>query len=84
MDRYLIVSPHTEQGCKNSVVAVESIGFITHFDWGCKDGEHCGWAIVEADSKSEALLSVPSFDRPNARAIRLAKFSVQDVRNMQH
>ena len=35
---------------------VLAIGYLTHFDWGCKDGEHTGWAILEAGSKAEDQL----------------------------
>jgi hypothetical protein len=34
---------------------VEAIGTMTHWDWACKDGEHCGWLIVEAENREQAL-----------------------------
>ncbi|OGU28946.1 MAG: hypothetical protein A2X67_08180 [Ignavibacteria bacterium GWA2_55_11] len=82
MDRYLVISPHTEADCKRAIVAIEAAGFITHFDWGCKGGEHCGWAIVEADSAKEAMLVVPSNSRQTARAVKLVKFSPAEVMAM--
>jgi len=82
MNRYLVISPHTIEECAKSVKQVEAMGFITHFDWGCKDGEHCGWVIIEADNTNEALLVVPSFDRPKARAIMLTKFGPKDVKTV--
>ena len=50
-------------------------GYITHFDWGCDDGVHCSWAIIEAESHPMALMSVPPLLRDNARAVRLVKYS---------
>ncbi|HAL57661.1 MAG TPA: hypothetical protein DCP63_14625 [Bacteroidetes bacterium] len=82
MDRYLIVSPHTVEECKKAIHQVHALGYITHFDWGCAVGDHTGWAIIEADSEAEALLVVPSFERPKARAVRLKKFSPEEVRGM--
>jgi hypothetical protein len=82
MNRYLVVSPHEPLDCVKALKQIEAIGSITHFEWGCKDGEHCGWAIVEADSTAEALLIVPSFERHRARAIRLVQFSPEDIRRM--
>ena len=79
MDRYLVISPHTGEDCTKIVKQVEAMGYITHFDWGCRDGEHTGWAIIEADSKAEALLTVPSSHRPTARAVKLVKFSPKDA-----
>lgn len=61
---------------------VEAIGTVTRFDWGCKDGEHCGWAVIEADSASQALLVVPSLERGKAKAIKLTRFSPEEIRQM--
>ena len=82
MDRYLIILPHTIEDCARMLQQIEAIGAITHFDWGCKDGEHTGWVIVEADSKAEALMIVPTMQRSKARTIKLNKFSPEDVRAM--
>lgn len=79
MERYLIVSPHTVEDCKKAIREVIATGYITHFDWGCKDGEHTGWAIVEADNPKEALMVVPSLQRDRARAVKLVRFSPEDV-----
>jgi hypothetical protein len=50
-----------------------------NFDWGCQAGVHTGWAIVEAESESEAKLTVPSRLRTKARAIRLSRFTPQTI-----
>ena len=82
MDRFIVIAPHTAGNCVKALQQIESMGYITHFDWGCKAGEHCGWAIVEAENAAQALMVVPSFDRPNAKAVKLVKFSPADVRSM--
>lgn len=79
MNRYLVIAPHTVEDCAKSIQQVEAAGYITHFDWGCKDGEHTGWVVIEAENANEALLVVPSFDRPKARAIKLTKFGPKDI-----
>lgn len=82
MDRYLVIAPHTAEACKKVIMQVEAMGYITHFDWGCGDGEHCGWVIIEASNAKEALLVVPSSDRPKAKAVKLSKFTPEQVRKM--
>jgi hypothetical protein len=82
MDRYLIISPHTEKECSSVLKQVLYIGYITHFDWGCKDGEHTGWAIVEASSENEAKMVVPPNQRANTRAIRINKFLPSEIEGM--
>lgn len=82
MDRYIVIIPHTAEECVQALQQVESIGTITHFDWGCKDGEHTGWAIIEADNKAEAMLTVPTIQRRKARVFKLNRFDSEDVRAM--
>lgn len=82
MDRYLVSVSHTLEECVRGLKAVESVGMITHFDWGCKDGEHTGWVIIEAENKPQALMVVPPVLRANAHAVRLVKFSPEEVKAM--
>lgn len=80
MPSFLIISPHTEEDCAKVIQDTLAMGYLTHFDWGCKDAEHTGWAILEAENKAEALMVVPPLVRSHARAIQLSKFSPDEVR----
>ena len=82
MERYIVISPHTAEDCINAVKQIVAAGYITHFEWGCMDGEHTGWAIIEADNAKEAMMVVPSGQRRNARVIKLVKFTTADVERM--
>jgi hypothetical protein len=75
MDRYLIETPHTAQNCQMIVHQIYARGYLYHFDWGCKDGVHSGWAIIDADSEAQARLVVPPLLRNTARVIKLCKFT---------
>src|SRR5262249_24954495 len=63
MDRFLIETPHREQDCLNLIEMFNAQGYLTHFDWGCMNGVHTGWALIEADSEAEARLAVPPLVR---------------------
>lgn len=82
MDRYIIESPHSAHDCKHVMEQVISMGYITHYDWGCEAGVHTGWVVIEAENEEEALLSVPTFVRHEARAVRLNKFSPEKFEKM--
>jgi hypothetical protein len=82
MNRYLIETPHTGENCKLLVSQVHAIGYLHHFDWGCGDGVHCGWAIIEAESEEQARLAVPSIARDSASVIRLTKYDADKVLEM--
>jgi hypothetical protein len=49
-------------------------GYLTHFDWGCRNGVHTGWAIIAAGSEAEARLVVPPLARGQARVVKVSKF----------
>jgi hypothetical protein len=84
MDRYLIETPHTDENCHLVVNQIHAMGYLYNFDWGCADGIHCGWAIIEAESEAQARLVVPSVIRDEARVIRLVKFSPDQVQGLHH
>ena len=82
MDRYLVSVTHTMGDCIRSLQAIEAFGMITHFEWACQDGEHTGWVIIEAENKPQALMVVPPSLRDKAHAVKLVRFSPEDIRTM--
>lgn len=79
MDRYMIETPHREQDCLNLLQILHAQGYLAHFDWGCMNGVHCGWAIVEADNEAEAKLMVPALVRGQARIVKVNKIGASTV-----
>jgi len=82
MKRFLVISHHTGEDCIKALKEALAIGYLTHFDWGCKDGAHTGWAILEAENREQAMLSVPTFLRGHAQIVRLTKFDPEKIRAM--
>ncbi len=83
MARFLIEVPHEakEQECALAVKILLDSGsqYLAHADFGCLDGEHKAWVIIEADSKEEARFVVPSVFRPRAKIVQLNKFSLGQI-----
>jgi hypothetical protein len=79
MQKFIIISPHTHDECTMVVKQTLAIGYLTHFYWGCKSGDHTGYAFLEAENESEALLSIPSAIRDKGRAIGLVQFEPKVV-----
>ena len=63
---------------------VLAAGYLTHFGWGCEVDHHCAWAIIEAESETQALMVVPVLLRSKARAIQLKWYSLEDIKSMPH
>jgi hypothetical protein len=82
MDRYLIETTHTDEECIGLLDQVLATGYLHNLDWGCEDGDHTGWAIIEADNREQAMLAVPSMIRSKARVVRLNKFTDEDVQRL--
>ena len=82
MKRFLVISHHTGEDCVKALKETLAIGYLTHFDWGCKDGIHTGWAILEAEDKNQAMLSVPTFLRSKAQVVQLYRFDADKVAAM--
>ncbi len=83
MARFLIEVPHEEDvvACSHAVKIFLESGshFLTHADWGCKDGVHKAWIIAEVDSKDQARAILPSAYRVNAKIVQLNKFTMEEI-----
>ena len=83
MARFLIEVPHEAEklACTRAVQALLSRGshYVTNADFGCMDGEHKGWLIVEMESREEARFIVPPVYRANAKIVRLNKFTLEEL-----
>jgi hypothetical protein len=83
MARFLIEVPHEDKAkeCALAVKILLSSGshYMTHAEFGCLDGEHKAWIIVEVDSKEEARFIIPPVYRSQAKIVKLNKFSLEEI-----
>ena len=83
MARFLVEVPHEAdpRECALAAKILISSGshYLTHADFGCLDGVHKAWIIVEADSKEDVRFIVPSIFRPRAKIVQLNKFSLDEL-----
>lgn len=69
MPKYMVEMSHSLRECVWALKTIHDQGpsFLAQFEWGCGDGEHIGWAIVEAENKFQAQEMVPRTLRPKTR-----------------
>ncbi len=83
MARFLIEVPHEaeEVACARAVQILLATGshYLTHADFGCKDGEHKGWVIAEVGNKEEARSILPPVYRSQAKIVKLDKFTLEEI-----
>ncbi len=82
MAKYVVESPHTPEECLQALDELLEKGEDTlkKFVFGCKSGEHTGWAYIDADSEKEALETVPEFLRDKACAHEVSMFTPAEIR----
>lgn len=87
MPRFLIETQHSSEyeGCVRAIDAIMQYGshLIMNADWGCDDGVHTGWLIVELDSREEALLLLPPQYRADSRIVQLRRWSRDEIEEMK-
>jgi hypothetical protein len=83
MPRFLVEVPHDPErvACARVVEIFLKTGshYLTHADWGCKDGDHKAWIIADADNREEARSIVPAAMRSQAKIVQLNCFSMGEI-----
>ncbi len=86
MEKFLIEVPHeaSESECINAVRIFYQTGshFLTNAEWGCEDGEHKAWLLVDVENKDQARQILPSAFRSKAKIIRINKFTRQEMEEL--
>jgi len=86
MRRFLIEVPHEAStvACARVVDVFLRTGshFLSRADWGCKDGEHKAWIVVEVDSKEEARGIVPPAFRAQSKVVELNAFTMEEIQSI--
>jgi hypothetical protein len=86
MSRFLVEVDHDAEAtaCVRAVRVFHSSGshFLTHAMWGCLDGVHSAWIIVDAESHDEARWVVPPAFRARSRVVCLCEFTVEQMEGL--
>jgi hypothetical protein len=56
--------------------------YLTHAEWGCEDGVHTAWIIIEAENEADARLMVPPVIRNTAQLVKLSKFTPEQIEQL--
>ena len=87
MEKYLIEVPHeaTKSACLNAVRVFLQTGshFLANADWGCHDGEHKAWLLVEVENKGQANQIVPPIFRSDAKIVKLHTFTREEMDHIE-
>lgn len=83
MERYLIEVPHSSDKyeCLKAMQVFLKTGshFLANADWGCSDGEHKAWFIIDVEKRDEARMIIPPVFRNQAKITLLRKVKLMEV-----
>lgn len=74
---YLVTTTHTPEQCLAALdeMAAKEPKLLSKMEWGCKAGDHTGYAFVQAKDENAALAQLPEANRAAAKAVAVTKFS---------
>jgi len=86
MSKYLVEVTHSAErvSCLRSIQIFLSTGnhFLVNAEWGCHDGVHKAWFIMETENKEQAMMIIPPLFRKDTKIIELERFNIHDVEAM--
>jgi hypothetical protein len=77
---YLVISPHSAEQCLKALDHLADTHQLAKWEFGCKHGDHTGYARLQGSSPEEVLSMVPEDERASARAIALETFTAEQIR----
>jgi predicted exporter len=81
---FLVTTTHTPQQCLSALdeMAQKNEKLLSTMEWGCKSGDHTGYAFVSARSEQEALAKLPEANRATAKAVPVTKFTPKQLKKI--
>ncbi len=82
--KYVIETPHTPQECIRALDEQLAKGpeVLKKFNYGCKAGDHTGYAIVDVMNDSEARSLIPTFLLNKARIVPVDIFTPEVIKSL--
>lgn len=83
MAKFLIEVPHEAEpkACALAIQILLKTGshYLTNAEFGCYDGVHKGWVIVDVENKDEARRILPPAFRSQANIVSLNRFTMEQL-----
>lgn len=83
MPLYMIKTRHTLRNCLASLdeQLMHDARSLHEFVYTCGEGEHAGYAVVEANNRSEAMGMIPESLRREASVWKVDRYTADDIRS---
>ena len=79
--RFQVIVSHTPEQCLSQLDKISAKGsdILNKFEWGCKSGNHTGYALIEADNDAAVKSMLPMEIQSDLRIVKVDKFTQADL-----
>lgn len=80
---YMITATHEPEQCLDALDEIQAKGTdsLNKFVFGCKEGDHTGYAIVDAENRSAALNLLPDMMQETACVAKVDRLTSADIKS---
>jgi len=83
MAKFLVEVPHEaeKKACALAIQILLKTGshYLTNAEFGCYDGVHKAWVIIDVENKEEARRMLPPVFRSQAKIVGLNRFTLEEI-----
>ncbi len=83
MAKFLVEVPHEaeEKACALAIQILLKTGshYLTNAEFGCFDGVHKAWVIIDVENKEDARRMLPPVFRSQAKIVGLNRFTLEQI-----
>jgi hypothetical protein len=79
--KYMVIVSHTPEQCLTQLDEISAKGadLLNKFEWGCKSGDHTGYALIESESESAVKNMLPIDAHKNMKIVKVDRFTQEDL-----
>ena len=83
MAKYVLAAPHNQEECLEDLdkMVAEAPDLLDEFVWGCAQGEHKGFAYIEAESKEDVIATLPKSLQEKIKVIEVSKLTPEQIKS---
>ena len=81
---YMVTATHEPEQCLDALGEIMAKGTdsLNKFVFGCKEGDHTGYAIIDAENRSAALDVLPDTMQETACVAKVDRFTPADIKSL--
>ncbi len=79
--KYMVVVSHTPEQCLTQLdeISAKGVDLLNKFEWGCKSGDHTGYALIESENEALVKNMLPKGAQKGMKIIKVNRFTQEDL-----